>query len=219
MTAKIKQSTVDSFRNFDLLVAEHAGALRHWRSHHEALKKQEADIAAGKTVKAIDRFQPFDRPRAADQIEAAINDKFEVDYEVVDDSNETLPLRKQALISRVLKLEGDAIVAIVPPGKQRLLTLQEAAIREADDSRMSDLMKQSQNPGFLKRLFGEGEIDFRAEVEKQRPAEDTAFLQNVQEIRRRLKQIEFMSAQAMAEIEDLTVDTIDGFQIPDFSGV
>jgi len=218
MTAKIKKSVLESNAAFDLLVAEHAGALRHWRDHHAALQKQQADIAAGKVIAPVDRFQPFNRPRASDQIEAAINENFEVDYEVIDDSADMLESRKRELIARILKLEGEALASIIPPGKQRFMILRETKIQESDAARGAALA-QGSKPGFFKRMFGEGEVDIQTAIVESRPAEDAKFLGEMQEARRRAREIEFMAAEAMSDVEDLTTETIGQWKEPDFSGV
>ena len=54
---------------------------------------------------------------------------------------------------------------------------------------------------------------------EQRPAEDTRHLAEQQERRDRIRAIEEIAAQAMHDIEDLTVDTIGSWKAPDFSGV
>lgn len=216
MTAKIDKSAINAFpTRFDLVVAEHAGMLRHWREHMAQVEAQK-----GKDVALIDRYQPFDRPRAPDLVESAINEKFEVDYEVVDDSVAVLELKKRELISRVQQLEGEAILAIVPAGKQRLMAMREEQIREADSALGAELLAGAKKPGLIKRLLGDTEtVDISASIEEIRPAADTEFLAELKEVRRRVRAINFIAAQAMHDIEDLTVDTVGQWKEPDFSGV
>lgn len=215
MTAKIFKSAVDAFPKFDLVAAEHAGALRHWREH---MKRVEEDKARGDAVAPIDRHLAYDRPRAADLVESAINEDFDVDYEVIDDSAAVLEAKKRVLIARVQQLEGEAILMIVPAGKQRLMVLREEQIRQADAALATELAQNSKR-GLLKRMVGGGEVDIGDMVAEQRPAQDTAFLQQVQEVRRRIAAINLIAAQAMHDIEDLTVDSVGQWKNPDFSGV
>lgn len=215
MTAKIFKSAIDAFPNFDLSVAEHADKLRHWRAH---MAKVEAEKGNDK-IAPIDRHQPYERPRAHQLIEAAIDDKFNVAYEVVDDSAATLTAKKQMLIARVAQAEGEAMAAVLAPGKSRLYAMREARIQE-EDAQRSALLVEQQKPGLIKRLTGGGsEFDIAAAVAEQRPSADTQFLQELQELRRRMKAIGLIAAQAMSDIEDLTLDTIEQWKMPDFSGV
>lgn len=216
MTAKINKSTIDAFpAQFDLVVAEHAGLLRHWREHMARVEAQK-----DKDVAPIDRFQPFERPRASDLVESAINEKFEADYEVIDDSATVIELKKRELIGRVQQLEGEAILAIVPAGKQRLMAMREEQIREADSALGAELLAGAKKPGLIKRLLGDTEtVDISASIEEIRPAADTEFLAELKEVRRRVRAINFIAAQAMHDIEDLTVDTVGQWKEPDFSGV
>lgn len=212
---KINKSAVEAFPQFDLVVAQHADALRQWRDREQKVAEQK-----GKDVAPIDRFQSYDRPRAAPLVESAINEKFEVDYEVVDDSAALLPAKKAQLIARVQQLEGEAILAIVPAGKQRLMAMREGQIQEEDNDRGKLLMEQIDKPGLLKRMFGaDGKIDLGAAIAEQRPAADTAFLEEVKEVRRRVYAINLIAAKAMHDIEDLTTDNIGQWKEPDFSGV
>lgn len=215
MTAKINKSAIDAIPQFDLIVAEHAEKLRHWRDHMAKVDEQKGNDR----IPLIERYQPFDRPRASDLIESAINEKFDVDYESIDDSLAVLELKKRELIGRVQQLEAAAILAIVPAGKQRLMAMRESQVREDDNDRGKLLMEQAEKPGFLKRMFGDGKIDLAAAIEEQRPPADTAFLAELKEVRRRIRDIGFIAAQAMHDIEDLTVDTVAQWKDPDFSGV
>ena len=49
------------------------------------------------------------------------------------------------------------------------------------------------------------------------PAGDQKFVDEQNNRRQAIASIEERAAQAMHEIEDLTIDTIDGYQIPDFT--
>lgn len=215
MTAKIYKSAIDAFANFDLEVAEHAARLRHWKEHMAIVESQK-----GKDIPPIERYQEFDRPRAHELLEAAIDENFNVAYEVVDDSAATLAAKKRQLIARVQEAEGAAIIAIVPAGKQRLLAMRESQIQEEDNERGKLLMEQIEKPGLLKRMLGaDGKVDIAASIAEQRPAADTAFLAEMKEVRRRIREIGLIAAQAMHDIEDLTLDNIEQWKLPDFSGV
>lgn len=214
---KIPKSFLLANPQFDLQVAEHAEKLRQWR-------EREAIVAAEKgndRIPPIERHQPYDRPRAPDLIEAAIDENFQPSYEIEDDSEAALAQMKMQLLGRVAELERAAIAAIVPPGKVRLLHIREGKIAAEDAERVKLLMERRSKPGFLKKLIGgkEEEFDLKSAVEEHRPAADTKHLQEQRERRERIAAIQEVAAQAMHDIEDLTAETIGAWQDPDFSGV
>lgn len=219
---RILKSATLSIPNFDVQVAEYAEQLRQWRAH---MKRVEEDRAKGDAVRPIDRHHPFDRPRAAALIEAAVDEDGNVSYELEDDSAAILRQQKNALIGRVAELEASAIEGFLPPGRRRMFALRESQIAQADNERASMLLERRSKPGFLKKfteaLGGEPapQFDLAAAVAEQRPAEDTQHLADQEGRRRRLREIEQIAAQAMHDIEDLTAETIGSWKAPDFSGV
>ena len=187
------------------------------------MRRVEEDAAKGDRVAPIDRHQPYDRPRASDFIESAIDERGNVSYTVIDDAAELLAARKAELIFEVGRLEQLALAAVSPPGKERLRSMREAEVRLADDKLMAKLIDEREKPGFIKRLFGKGgEIDVKAlaeEIQKRRPKEDTQHLMEQDARRSQAEKIAAIAAQAMHDIEDLTTETIVNWKAPDFSGV
>lgn len=220
---KIKKTATLAFANFDLEVAEHAEKIRQWLAH---MKRVAADKAKGDAVPPIERHQPYDRPRAPELIELAIDDAGNVAYELEDDSHVLLRQQKDSLIAQVGELEAAAINAIVPPGRRRLLNLREGKIAAADIERINLFTEKRRKPGLLKKLTGAADEAEKADMTaavaaalEQRPAEDTRHLAAQEERRVRIRAIEEIAAQATHDIEDLTADTIGSWKAPDFSGV
>ena len=59
-------------------------------------------------------------------------------------------------------------------------------------------------------------FDANAEILKRRPPEDTKFIQQQIDLRNRISKISRAAAQMHSDIEDLTIDNIDSWKIPDF---
>lgn len=219
---KIAKSFLKANPQFDVAVAEHAERVRHWRAH---MKRVEEDKAKGDKVAPIDRHQPYDRPRAPDLVDSCVDENGKVSYELEDDSAEMLRQQKNQMIARVAELEAAAISAIVPPGRLRLLNLREGEIAAADSERAKMLIEGRKKPGLLKKLANsvaggdEEPFDLAAAIAEQRPEEDNLLLAEQAERRARVAAIEKIAAQAMHDIEDLTVDTVGQWKEPDFSGV
>ena len=200
MTVKIKLSAVRG-TNFELEVAHFAQAMRDWRVHMNLVAADEKNGVSG-----IDRHHPYPRPIASEIVDSAIDEDGNPDYEIVDDGpkpEEILAAKKNELFRMVTIAEHAAAAAVAPVGKRRLQNIQEANIR----SRMSS------DEGLLKKVAGA----LRGTARKISD-EDAAHLQDQVDRRERLAEIELIAAQAHADIEDLTSDTIDGWQIPTFPG-
>lgn len=219
---KIRKSFLQANPQFDVAVAEHAERVRQWRAH---MKRVEEDRVKGDKVLPINRHQPYDRPRAPDLVESCVDENGRVAYALEDDGEEMLRQQKNSLISRVAELEAAAVAAIIPPGRRRLLNLRESKIAAEDSERAKMLLERRKKPGFLKKLANsvagseEEQFDLAAAVAEQRPEEDNLHLARQAERRARIDAIEKIAAQAMHDIEDLTVETIGSWKDPDFSGV
>lgn len=214
---KILKSQIASFPDFDLKAAEHAERLRQWRDH---MKRVETDKAKGDAVAPIDRHQSYDRPVAPYLIEQAIDENFNVNFELEDDSDAILRQQKNRLLAEVHRLEVNAIDAILPPGRRRMFEMREQEILAADAERVSAFMDVKRKPGLLQKLTGTAEkFDVAAVAAEQRPEKDTQHLAEQQERRERFRAIAKLAAQAMHDIEDLTADNIGAWKAPDFSGV
>jgi hypothetical protein len=161
----------------------------------------------------------YPRPRAYSWVEHAVDEKDEVNFEIVDDgptAEERLAARKAELINEVAIAENKAIDAVVPPGKRRLFNLRESSIQVADQAKAVALAASS--IGLLKRLTGATITpdQIAARIEAERPADDTAHLQAQQQRRARIEAIQLAAAQAHHDIEDLTAETIGSWKLPTF---
>lgn len=211
MTHRILKSTIASVPDFDVEVAAHAAAMKHWRAHMARVKEDEANGVTG-----IDKHAPYGRPMAHHAVAAAVNENDEADFDVVDD---TLEPRKTALMDQVNQAEQSAIAAAAPRGKRRLFQMREADIRAADTERATELLRTSTSSGGFLGLFKSKApaVDIDAMVAEQRPAEDTVHLKEQDTRRERIHAIERIAAQAYHDIEDLTLETIDAWTMPDFN--
>lgn len=221
MTAKIPKSVVDSFPDFAAQAATHAVAVRQWRGHMARVKEDETK----KNLAPIDRHWPIDRPRAPIAIEAAVNENDEMDYEIVDDGpspEDLLALRKVQLLGAVTRAEQDARATVMPFAKERLFNFLEADIRAKDARVVTSMMEK--NLGVFRvaaKAVGLGKKiepqDIAAAVNAKRTEPEQQHLADMKARRVKMAAIERRAAQAHADVEDLTAETIDAFKIPDFT--
>ena len=203
MTAKILKSAIAGIRDFPARAAAHAVEMKNWREHMARVKDDEA-----KGVTGIEKHWPHPRPDAHPLVEAAVNENCDMDYELVDDGptpDQVLREMKNRLIETVSQLERTAIEAVAPPGKWRLLNMRENSIIEAQAERMKEVgvVASVATAIGLKKPPGLSE-------------EDAAHISAQNDLRRKIQSIQRSAAQAHSDIEDLTAETIDGWQMPSF---
>lgn len=218
MTVRILKSAITGIEDFPAQAAKHAVEMKEWRAHMARVKADEAnpDIAA------IDRHWPVRQPDPHPVIAAAVNEKDEMDYELVDDGptpDQVLRAKKNKLIDLVGAAEHAAVDAILPRGRVRLYGMREDKIRKRDNALMVDLAGPATVAKTIKSVVGLGPKmkDLEAEAARQRPADDTLHLEQQQQRREAIEKIRERGAIAHSAIEDLTLETIDDYQLPDFT--
>jgi hypothetical protein len=205
MTVKILKSSIAAFRDFEVQVAAHAAEMKNWRAHMARVKSDDASGVTG-----IERHWPLVRPAAHPLIESAVNEKDEVDFELVDDGptpEQILRQKKDQILHEICRLEQSAIADIVPVGKRRLMNLQENSILTAHAARVSE-----NTDGIIKAAASA--LGLRQAPAM--PTDDAKFVAEQSERRRKIVSIEAAAAQAMNDIEDLTLDNIDAWTMPKF---
>lgn len=217
MTAQIPKSQVTP--QLELDIATFAQAMRDWRAHMALVEKDKRD-----GIEGIDRHEPYPRPIAPELIDSAVDEDGKPDYEIVDDgptSEQLLNAKKAALFGEVLKAESIAAELVVPAAKRRLFNLQEAAIYAADEKIAADLKKKKK--GRIAKVWDAAlgkDVDAiaveAADIRAQRPEKDTAHLDAQAERRERINKLAMISAQALADIQDLTADNVDDWKLPNF---
>jgi hypothetical protein len=222
VTYRISKTVLDrqNLGDFAARAATFAVEMKNWRAHMARVK---VDEEAG--VTGIDKYMPHPRPREHELVEAAVNENDEMDYELVDDTpppEMILRAHKDQLLLAVSHAERDAIGAVIPPGRHRLFNLRENDIRQADSDRISRLVAKRR--GIVKSLtdaagISDAGAELAAELKRSRPAQDTQHLEDQEQRRAKVDAIERAAAQAHNDIEDLTVDNIDGWKTPDFKGI
>lgn len=217
MTHPILKSVINAIPDFAVRAAAHALEMRHWRAHSARVKTD----AKNPDLPAIDRHVGYPAPSEHPIVMSAVNEADEVDFEVVDDGptpEQLLRARKNELLAAVSRTEHGAIDAVIPPGKRRMLDMRETDIRAADAERAT-LLRNSEQGGGLLGAFRRATSadDIGAMMAEQRPAEDTAHLDQQASRRERISAIERIAAQAHHDIEDLTAETIGAWVMPNFS--
>lgn len=211
---KISKTAMLAFDNFDLEAAHFAEQIRHWLHHEKMVESQK-----GKDIPPIERYTPYARPRAHPLLEAAVDDAGNVSYEVDDDTLET---RKNELTERLLQAEHAAIAAVVPARSVRHFAQLENDIRQKDAELRQMMMERKAKPGILKRIFKSDALDVQeleSAVAEQRTEKNTEHLKAQLMRCDRVAAIQKIAAAALHEIEGLTLDNIEQWKLPDFTGV
>src|SRR6185437_15000897 len=175
--------------------------MKEWRAREAKVKAQ-----AGTDIPALERWVSCPRPKAHPIVESAVNENDEADFEIVDDgptAEQKLASRKMELLGEVSEAEKAAVFAVMPFGKRRLLAIREREIL---------LSEQTIKQGFLAKMIGKTSRD---PAQDRTPA-DAQFMAEQQDRRDRITAIERAAAQAMSDIEDLTLDTIGAWKCPSF---
>lgn len=205
MTQKIPRSAIAAVPEFAVMVAAHAFEMKAWREHMTRVKDDEISGVTG-----VDRHWPHPRPAAHPLVEASVSDDNVADYEIVDDGpsdGQILRAKKDDLLRAVYHLEQSAMAAIVPVGKRRFLNLRENAIINDHNE-----LVRKHNDSVLKSAATA--IGFRKAPGLS--AADATMLDAQAQRRRLIAAVEAVAAQAMHDIEDLTIGTIDAWALPKF---
>ena len=217
MIARIPKSQVTP--QLELDIANFAQAMRDWRAHMARVAEDEKN-----GVQGIEKHEPYQRPVASDLVDAAVDEDGNPDYVIVDDgpnAEQVLNARKAALFNEVLKAEAIAAEKIVPAAKRRLFNLQEAAIAAADEKLAAELKKKKK--GRIAKVWDAAlgkDVDAvtveAADLRAQRQAKDNDHLDAQAERREKFNKLAMISAQAIADIQDLTADNVDDWKLPNF---
>ena len=225
--------------DFQSAVASYAAELVHWRDREAKIaaqpplpsKPQLGDFITSEEyaaafhdwqTKANEHFHPVPKPAAHPDIVAAVNDDGHVDFEVVNDDpteEEVLRGKKNELLNRIHVAEQAAIEkALPPPGKRRLANLRETEIQQADDATRRSLVAGM--VAVKKSALDTADIERIEKTVAERRHPDHAQHLAAQESRRaEVDAIVRVAAQAMSDVEDLTADNIDTFEIPSFGNL
>jgi hypothetical protein len=184
---------------FAAAVQQRIETLREYDEHDAVVRAHAADA----DMPAAERWVTLAVPQAPAEVDAAIRrtpreddtTEFTADYEIVGPPFET---KKSRLFQRVSEAEGVAINGVVPPGKVRAFQFREIDIRKADqvrrDSEVASVTKSS------------------------RPAADQHFLDEQASREDCRNEIMRHAAQLHSDIEDLTPETIDAWEMTPFHG-
>lgn len=196
-----------------------------WIDFAKSLHPAEDYTAAMEKWTRIVRERPalYPAPTHLPDIMAAVNENGEPDFELVDDSptpEATLAAKKADLFARLTVAENAALEQAVPHRKRRLLDITENDIRTADAKRMSDAMSRynaiagtkSKEETALRAKLSDPDALHAAE----RPPEHQRFMEEQAARKKRCDDIARIAAQASSDIEDLTIETIDSYQLPSF---
>jgi hypothetical protein len=167
------------------------------------------------------RHEPYPRPAVHPDVDAAVkttvnsdgSTTFSSDFEIVNDDptpDAVLAEKKLALLQKIAEVETAALDRVqLPLGRRRLANMQETAIRNADLALWATITK-GMAPEDIEKL------DVDAALAKARDPVDTQHLADQESRRQAVDAIMQKGAQAMSDVEDLTLDNVDNYQVPDF---
>lgn len=200
---------------FAKLVEARIETLREYDAHEITVRAHAAD----ETMKPEDRWVTLAVPQAPAEVNAAISRHklligrqdvpatFTADY-VIDPV--FIDKRKAALTEQVNEAECNAIHAVLPQRKVRAHQLREFDIRKADAARANAEMEKQPHP--------RPPFDVEKFNRINRPAADTEFLDAHAAREATLQKIYRWAANLHSEIEDLTEETVDAFEVNPFNG-
>lgn len=185
--------------DFDAMVAKHVEELVVHRAHMK-------EVDAG-------RAKPYPGPRAHQMIELSIRDDgntFVGDYRIEDDSAalaaRSIEERKTALALDVTREEHALCETVLPTRKRRALSFRRQDVQDSDADRRNNILKTAVARN-IKRTADE--ID--ADVEAGRTTEQAGVVKEYEETNAAIIAITRHAAELHAQIEDLTVETIDNW--------
>lgn len=208
MKTKVARSCLKAEPMLEHAIAAHAAEIRSWIAH-EAKVKADEDKASDDPTKHVH----WPRPSASPAVEACVDASGNASYEVIDDPPEvalaSLEAKKQKLNHAISLAEQAAISAIRPYGKHRADALREASIRSEDAKAMAER-------GFVakfKDALSGADVD--GALSKRRSKDDNDFLGKCKRWSERIFQVQEKAAQAHSEVEDLTAENVDDYEVPE----
>jgi hypothetical protein len=198
---------------FAAMVASHIAALQEYDAHM-VLVRRDAELA---DLPDEEHHTAFPPPHAPVEVESAIKrtpkpdgtTTFEPNYEIVPPSIEQ---RKERLFAQVSAAEQDAIRTVVPAGKIRAFQFREQDIRKADQARIMAEYAARAAAG------DKTQVDSDKFQNEHRPAADTRFMEEQAAREDQRNEIQRWAANLHSDIEDLTADTIDAWEMKPFHG-
>lgn len=209
MTLKIDREKLGCTpEQFAEAVDQHIAALAEYNEHLKGVEADAADPSIPHENKRV-AFPPPYSPIG--NIEMAIGRREDgslfADYEIVGPS---LEVRKQRLMQAVSETEQTELAKVTPPGKARYWHMREQAILRADSERWNEHLAKAK-PGDLP-------TDYAEFIASTRGADDSRFLDEQEARRRKEEAIRFWAAKQHHDIEDLTEETADGWQMEVLGG-
>lgn len=196
---------------FAELVAARIETLREYDAHEATVRAH----AANDGMKSEDRWVTLAVPPAPAAVGFAIRATNHPDGSHTYVPNyiidaEPLDKRKAALTEQVNEAERNAIHAVLPQRKARAHQLREFDIRKEDAARANAEIEKQPHP--------RPPFDVEKFNRINRPAADTEFLDAHAAREATLQKIYRWAANLHSEIEDLTEETVDAFEVNPFNG-
>lgn len=209
MTFRVRKSLLADVDQFGVAVAAFAKEQRDWMERKAKVKEEEGRD----DISPIDRHHLYPRPTAHELIMQAVNDDGLPDYELIDD---TLEIQKLNLVNRVASAANEAIGRLISPAKLNAANIRLSDIARADNERRPQV--QDKHTGLLQRLKIKNVDDdaVARDMAALRSDDDNRLLADMDEKKKAIDAIHREVILANSQIEDLTLETIDSYQLPEF---
>lgn len=196
---------------FATMVHNRVLTLKEYDAHEATVRAH----AANPDMPENERWTLLAVPVAPAEVDAAIKrvpqddgtTDFVADYEIVGPSFE---VKKSRLFQKVSEAEGAAINAVVAPGKIRSFQFREHDVRKSDRERYQAALNEAKDPS---KLMAFDEFGMAT-----RPEADTRFLEEQASREDQRQEIMRHAAGLHSDIEDLTPETIDAWEMKPFNG-
>lgn len=198
MRARVLRSEIirAGIQDFAAAAVSHAAEMKAWRDQERRVEEDRKN-----DVSLESRHVSYPKPRSHPLVELAIDENDAAVFDIVEDgpsTEEILAAKKLELLAAVTTAEMRAKHSIVPPGKQRLFN------RRAAELTLRAL--ETKSPTIVQKLMGKSSGP---------SAEDQKFMDEHEARLSAIDTIDEIAAQAMHDIEDLTAENIDQWQMPE----
>lgn len=199
MPFEIKKSAIPEGFDFDAAVRAYMQQLVEWTEHDKLVKEGKA--------------QAYPPPVAHHFISSAVcrnaDGSFAIDYVITDDgptAEQILRQKKNELLAAIGRLEQETIALVIPVGKRMLRQINYNDAMNAAQNRSQDAIaaltedeRAEYNPKPIE--------DFLTEAERK-------IVDDYRSVDKVVSGIQRASAFLQSEVEDLTVETIDNYNLP-----
>lgn len=206
-TLKLSELTNAGILEKDII--DYAREVKFWAEQQKKVKETENETDTEK------RFVSYPHPIVHPLIRDAVNKDGVAEYQIINDTIQesksvvSLDEKKANLIHFVRVKEQEARLALMPLGKDRLISMHEKRITDSDNK-----IQQAIYASWMAEGKQFTVSDLEAAIEKTRDPEDTTFLKELSAIKEKIEALSWWAAEQESTIADLTEKNIDQWKMP-----